>query len=416
MKYKPITAVNVFIDLGDKLQKVGRLQAIKRDIYFEYDAEFLTAKLEISPIHLPLKIGIGAVAAKPEPFEGLFGVFSDSLPDGWGRLLLDRQVKSSGVPPEKLTALDRLSHVGNFGMGALAYEPDRSEAPSKPPALDLQRLAEESRIVLEGENDEVFADLLAMSGSSAGARPKVMIGVSSDRKQLIHGRQTLPDDFEHWMIKFASRGDRKDCGAIEYAYSLMARDAGLDMTPTHLFPATSKNEIGYFGVKRFDRVGNERLHMHSLAGFIGADYTRHSLDYEHVLKATLSLTHHAKQVESMFRLSAFNVFAHNRDDHAKNFAFLMDAHGVWRIAPAYDLTFSAGPNGEHSTTIVGEGRNPTTEHLLQLAKRFSIKDIRAKQIIDQIRDATSRWPSFASEGGVSKTSTRDIRNALIGIG
>ena len=406
MKYQPVNLVHVSLDFGDHRHKVGRLALANRRIYFEYDAAFLKSGLPISPFKLPLKAG--ALACDDMAFEGLFGVFNDSLPDGWGRLLLDRQVRKHGIAPEQLTPLDRLTHVGTYGMGALVYEPDTSEKSAHPDAINLDKLAAETGEVLEGEAGDVFAELLGLSGSSAGARPKVMVGVNKDKKRIIHGQQQLPKSYAHWMVKFASGVDAKDIGAIEYAYSLMARAAGLEMMPTHLFPA--KKGAGYFGVQRFDRQGDKRIHMHTVSGLLHADHRLPSLDYEQIMRITLELTRNIKEVEKILRLAAFNVFAHNRDDHAKNFSFLMDEKGNWSVAPAYDLTFSGGPGGEHSTTIMGEGKNPDQTHLLKLSEKFSIKN--AETIIDQARAAIANWPKYADKAGVTKASKKSIADVI----
>lgn len=259
MKPAKVTRISVSLDFGSDVLKIGRLALIRNQIYFEYDASFLATRLQISPFHLPLKAG--AVSVPWTNFEGLFGVFNDSLPDGWGRLHLDRQVGKHGIHPDQLTALDRLAHVGRNGMGALTYEPDFSFR-RYPERIDLDHLAGRVKLI-EGEAEEVFEDLLSLSGSSAGARPKVLVGVSLDHSTLTHGLAPLPTGFESWLIKFNSRHDPRDMGAIEFAYSLMAKDAGIEMMPTHLFPAS--NGHGFFGVQRFDRDGTSRLHIHTTA-------------------------------------------------------------------------------------------------------------------------------------------------------
>lgn len=410
--HQPVSLVHVSLNFGDVDYKVGRLALVKRKIYFEYDPTFLKLNLDISPLKLPKHKD--AMFCDDAVFEGLFGVFNDSLPDGWGRLLLDRQVRKHGLAPEQLTPLDRLIHVGNYGMGALTYEPDISERLRLADAISLDNLATEAVEVLAGEAGDVFAKLLELSGSSAGARPKVMLGVSASRKKLIHGQQDLPQGYAHWMVKFASSTDAKDIGAIEYAYSLMARAAGLEMMPTYLFPA--KRCSGYFGVARFDRIGDQRLHMHTVSGLIHADHRLPSLDYEQIMRATLALTRNLQELEKILRLAAFNVFAYNRDDHAKNFSFLMDKKGSWRVAPAYDLTFSGGPGGEHSTTVMGEGRHPGKEHVLGLADKVGISKRLARAVIAEVQDAVQRWPSYAAESGVSKLSTRNIGAVITRLG
>ena len=402
MSYTPVDRINVLLGT----HKVGRLALIDRRIYFEYDPDFIATGLQISPYKLPLKAG--AVYCEETTFDGLFGVFNDSLPDGWGRLLLDRQMRRHGIPLEKLTPLDRLTHVGPHGMGALRYTPEVDTPALKEGTLNLDQLAQNSTQVLGGEVDMVLSELLALAGSSAGARPKIMAGISKNRKQLIHGQQQLPKGYTHWLVKFAARSDSKDSGAIEYAYSLMAKAAGIAMPETYLFPA--EQGTGYFGVQRFDRVANRPIHMLSLSGYLHADHRFPSLDYKEVLQATWLLTRHIEEVKNMFRLATFNVLAHNRDDHAKNFAFLMQEDGTWNLSPAYDLTFSAGPGGEQSTMVMGEGRSPGTTHLLKLAEAFDIKE--GHQIIDKVQGTIALWKTFADEAGVSATSKKQIARAI----
>ncbi|MEQ1829214.1 MAG: type II toxin-antitoxin system HipA family toxin [Pirellula sp.] len=406
MKYVPVKILNVFLAFGDTPLQVGRLALVRRKIYFEYSPSFIARGLEISPAKLPLQSG--AKAPVTEIFDGLFGVFNDSLPDGWGRLLLDRQVQALGIAPEKLGPLDRLTHVGNFGMGALVYEPCEPHVSKHPHQLDLDRLAEESTRIAQGE--QISTELLELAGSSAGARPKIMVGISDDATQFIHGQQDLPTGFEHWMIKFTSNQDREDAGNIEYAYSLMAKAAGIEMMPTKLFLA--KKGVGYFGVKRFDRVLTRRVHLHSVSGLIDANHQMPSIDYDHVLRATYFLTKNISEVKKAFRLSCFNVFAHNRDDHAKNFAYLMDEEGNWRLSPAYDLTFSGGPGGEHCTTVSGEGKHPAAEHLLLLASTFSIGAKEAKQIIEQVKSVVLDWKRYAEMASVARASATMITKEI----
>jgi len=412
MSYEPVNQVHVWVakDNADSKThlKLGRLAIKDRRIYFEYDSTFLECGLEVSPFKLPLKAGV--LVCEDRVFEGLFGVFNDSLPDGWGRLLLDRQVRRHGIAPEHLTPLDRLTHVGEHGMGALVYKPDVSDHISHGEYINLDHLAQESMEAIEGEAEEVIAELLDLSGSSCGARPKVMVGVSQGDKRIIHGRCTLPVGYSHWMVKFASLNDLKDIGAVEYAYSLMARAAGVDVMPTALFPA--KRGAGYFGVQRFDRQGESRLHVHTISGLLHADHRLPSLDYEMLMRATMALTRDVAQVHKMLRLAVFNILAHNRDDHSKNFSFLMSLTGTWTLAPAYDITFSGGPGGEHSTCIMGEGKNPGKEHIVKLAEKFSISSKDANRIISEIRDAISKWPAFADEAGVSKASKKMIANVI----
>lgn len=401
MNYAPVELLNVHLEAGER-RKVGRLAVSNRQILFEYDAAFLASGIQISPLMLPLKPGV--IVTPDTMFDGLFGVFNDSLPDGWGRLLLDRSVEKHGINRRQLTPLDRLTYVGSRGMGALSYEPDRSAVMPDDAPLALDRLAEEAAIVLAGENDEVFDELLRLNGSSAGARPKIVAQVNTGRDRIIHGAQALRAGYEHWIIKFPSSQDARDAGKVEYAYSLMARDAGVEMPETHLFPAKKKQ--GYFGARRFDRIGDARVHMHSLSGLIHADHRHPSLDYDTILRVALLLTRNVVEVERAYALACFNVLAHNRDDHAKNFSFLLNERNEWVFAPAYDLTFSYGPGGEQSTMVMGEGKQPGITQLRALAKKHGLK--RAPEILERIAQAVSHWKRHAECAGVSARSMRAI--------
>ena len=409
MTYSPTTLLTVYLDAGERW-KVGRLALRQREILFEYDPAFVASGIEISPFKLPLRTGV--VTAPDMKFDGLHGVFNDSLPDGWGRLLLDRTVEKHGVRRGQLNVLDRLAYVGQNGTGALSYEPDRSLEPGGEAAIALDRLAAESATVLAGESDEVFEELLRLSGSSGGARPKIVAQVSASKSRIIRGDGgRLKRGFEHWMIKFASSQDPRDVGAIEYAYSLMARDAGVEMPVTHLFRTRKR---GYFGVKRFDRQGDKRIHMHSLSGLIHADHRVPALDYTLILRVAMALTKNVEEVEKVYALACFNVLAHNRDDHSKNFSFLLNGlpkgKKEWVFAPAYDLTFSSGPGGEQSTMVMGEGRDPGVKQLVELGKAHSLK--KAERILSKARAAVARWKDFADEAGVSAKSMKEVAGAI----
>jgi serine/threonine-protein kinase HipA len=405
MAYSPLELLTVYLDARDQRRKVGRLAFKDRQVLFEYDASFIASGIEISPIKLP--VGPGVSVADTTIFDGLFGVFNDSLPDGWGRLLLDRTVEKHGIHRGQLNPLDRLAYVGRHGMGALSYEPELGLENTDDVPLVLDRIAEESAAVLAGENEEVFEELLRLNGSSSGARPKIVAQVSTDKKRIIHGQQELQSGFAHWMIKFPSSQDVRDMGAIEYAYSLMAKDAGVEMPETHLF-RTKRNK--YFGTKRFDRDGDARIHMHSHGGLIHADHRSPSLDYDTVLRVTLALTRNIQDAEKAYALACFNVLAHNRDDHVKNFSFLLNARNEWIFAPAFDLVFSYGPGGEQSMLVMGEGRNPGTAQLQALGKQHGIKN--APEILAKAERAVANWPQYAELADVSRKSTKDIAGKI----
>jgi len=405
--YKPVDEVKVGIDFGAGVKPVGRLAIRGQKIYFEYDTAFVESGLEISPLRLPLKSGV--TSFDPDPFEGLAGVFSDSLPDGWGKLLFERFMTSQGIDASSMTPLDMLAYVGKYGMGALVYEPDYGIEEGKD-AINLDLLAQESQEVLNGTSEEVLQELLTLNGSSAGARPKALIGVDKTRKKIVHGVSKLPKGYEPWLVKFANTQDGIDAGAIEYVYALMARDAGVHMPDTHLFP--TKRGAGYFAVKRFDRDGSKRIHMHTAGGLLHSNFRLPSLDYEGLIALTGRLTRDVREVEKMFRLAVFNVLAHNRDDHAKNFSFLMDEKGEWKLSPAYDLTFSSGVRGEQSTMVMGEGKTPGVEHLAKLGAEAQLPKAKVKQIIEQTKSALSGWKKLAKEYEVSKANISLIEGKM----
>jgi serine/threonine-protein kinase HipA len=370
---------------------MGRLALKDRKIFFEYSPEFLKTGLELSPLKLPLKSGV--IVCEDHLFEGLFGVFNDSLPDGWGRLLLDRKLMKLSLNPGDLSPLDRLRYVGTHGMGALVYEPEIGGIqPSS--HEDLDEISHEALQFQENQGDQFVEDLLDMNGSSAGARPKIL----------------TTREGKDWIIKFRSSLDPLDMGPIEYAYHLMAQEAGLTVPSAKVF--LSKKGPGYFGVQRFDRMQQKRLHMHTMSGLLHADHRIPNLDYETILRATLWLTKDVRESEKQFRAAVFNVLSHNRDDHAKNFSFLMDEKGAWKVSPSYDLTFSSGPSGEHCTTIMGEGKNPSLSHLLKLSEVGGMKKQNALQIIDEVKSSISKWQTHAQVSRVQPASLKRIQTAL----
>lgn len=387
--------------------EVGELVLDGGNIHFKFYPHFLERNISISPIKLPNDNGIQT--AGPVPFDGLFGVFDDSLPDGWGRLLLDRKLAEKQIPLHEVSPLDRLAFVGQSGKGALVYAPaqEQEDGVQENNLYDLDLLAHEMDIVIEGAPSDILDELYLLGGSSGGARPKIQVGYHSATDRLVTDQDHLPDGYEHWIIKFPSSLDKKDVANIEYAYYLMAKEAGIEMAECKLF--TGKSGQQYFGTKRFDRSGNHRLHMLSAAGLMHDDFRHSQMDYGHLMDGAFQLENHVEAYLKVLRLAAFNVFSHNRDDHSKNFSFLMDANGQWNLAPAYDLTFSYSSHGMHSTMVAGESKNPGVKHLLELAVVFSIK--RPMEIIDQVKESINQWPTFARESGVSENSLNEISAA-----
>ena len=294
------------------------------------------------------------------------------MPDGWGRLLVDRLFLKNKINPAEIDNLNRLAVVQESGMGALTYKPEhRFEAENS--IADYDILAQECSKILESQNSDILDELFQLGGSSGGARPKILISI----------------DNEDWIIKFPSSSDSKNIGEKEYQYSLCAKDCGINMTETRLFP--SKICSGYFGIKRFDRKNGKKVHMVSASGLLETSHRLPNLDYNTLMKLTLELTRNYQDIEQLFKLMCFNVFAHNRDDHSKNFSFLYDdTKKEWHLSPAYDLTYSYSFNGEHATTINGEGKNPTLDDILAVAKNIGLKEKFAKDIASDIQEKCSK--------------------------
>ncbi|EKF54623.1 HipA-like protein [Galbibacter marinus] len=408
MKYVSTNELKVGLDFNQNIIPVGRLAWRDYQIYFEYDQDFIVQGLEISPLKLPL--GSGLQVFNYRPFEGLPGVFNDSLPDGWGRLLFERYVRTQNLLPEDFTPLDRLAHVGKSGLGALVYEPDHSDDNTQGEGIDLDLLSQQTHEIMEGEADEVLKELINLNGSSAGARPKALIGLDNTKGRIISGKHNLPENYEHWIVKFANSTDGVDAGAVEYVYALMAKMASVEMMPVNLFE--SSIGAGYFATKRFDRMGNQRFHMHTASGLLHSDFRISSLDYEDLITLTGVLTKDIREVEKMYRLAVFNVLSHNRDDHSKNFSFLMDNKGEWKLSPAYDLTFSSGPRGQQSTMVMGEGQTPSTDHLVQLGIVANLERNKIDAIIQQTKYALNHWEVLAANHGVTKANIKLIKSRI----
>jgi len=350
-----VKVIEVYINGAE----VGRI-ALTPDLLcaFEYDLAYIAFGESISPFDLPLKSGL--FVAKRTPFYGGFGVFDDSLPDGWGALILDRYLKSKGFDSAKLTHLQRLALVGSRGRGALEYKPDYSESIADE-IISFDNLAIEAEKVLTADYDGDSLDALyRYGGSSGGARPKIFV--------KIEGKE--------WLVKFRAAIDPIDIGRIEYEYSLLAKKCGIIMPETKLF------ERKYFGVERFDRTPKGKIHTVSAAGLLNADYRVPSLDYLELLKLCHILTKNMEEVYALFRRMAFNVAIKNRDDHAKNFSF-QSVNGEWRLSPAYDLLPSSGFNGFHTTTVNGSGE-PTIDDMMIVAGKIGLNKLKAREIIREI--------------------------------
>lgn len=333
---------------------------------FEYNKNWLMEGFSISPLELPLKPGL--FVAKPQPFNGNFGIFEDSLPDGYGRYLLHKTLLKEGIDDRNLSALDKLSLVGNGGMGALTYEPHR-QVKMKEGRCDFDALQAKALEVLQEQQDTDAGLLLYNSGNSGGCRPKAIFS----------------DDEGHWLVKFRHIYDPKDMGQQEYHYNEVARKCGIDVPDFKLVGGK------YFATKRFDLTSSgERVHMATAGGLLCVSLSNPVLDYSNLLALTGYLTQSSKDVEEMYRRMVFNYLTGNKDDHCKNFSFVVKKDGLskwcWHLAPAYDLTLCAdGYNGQHATSVNGSGK-PTIQDFIAVGTKIKIAENRCREIIRQVQE------------------------------
>ena len=342
-------------------QLVGKIALTESGVCaFEYSPSFLQNGFSISPFELPLKSGV--FLAKPHPFNGNFGVFDDCLPDGWGMIILERYLQKKGVKPRTVSVLDKLSLVGTSGRGALEFRPDQSIFERNTiPYFDT--LANEAQQILSSATYTGMGveQLYMQGGSPGGARPKVFIIA----------------DNQEWLVKFRATYDAEDIGKTEYHYSLLAQKCGIEMPPTQLF------EAKYFGVQRFDRRATEKIHIASVAGLLNADYRMPCIDYFAIFQLCSLLTRNAQEMWKLYRLMVFNFIIANKDDHAKNFAFMYQ-NNEWKLAPAYDLLPSEGMNGYHTTTI-NDKIEPIRNDLIAVALKSGLDKSQAEQIFESIQ-------------------------------
>lgn len=340
-------------------------------IAFEYSDEFIQSGFSISPLSLPL-IKKLYLPKDYFTFQGLFGVFNDSLPDGWGRLIVDRYLSSKGINPHEVSLLDRLAVISDYGMGALEYKPEYEVIEFDNSSYDLDKLSKNCANLFEDKQVDNIDELFNMAGSSGGARPKVLVSYNN----------------EQWIIKFAGRNDISESGIMEYDYNTTAKECGIEVPEHKLFSSNICH--GYFGVKRFDRLNSKKIHMVSACGLLETSHRIPNLDYNQLMKLTFKITNSMEEVKKMYRLMVFNVLAHNRDDHGKNFSYIYDEmEKRYKLSPAYDLTYSFSINHEHATTINGKGRDISVGDMLDVAKKSDV-DIRfAKNVIKEIQEKTS---------------------------
>lgn len=367
-------SISKVLDVYYKNRHVGTLaEMADKRIAFQYDREWIRTGFSISPLSLPLSNEVFVPSERSiERFGGLFGVFSDSLPDSWGELLLDRYLSSIGISREKVSTLDRLAYIGTSGMGALEYIPakntDFDVIGSK---LNFDEIAKECGELLSSKLSDKIDVLFKLGGSSGGTRPKVF----------------LSEQGREWIVKFPAQNDPNISGKREYDYSLCAKKCGITMTETQL--VSSEVCEGYFKTERFDRQNGSKIFTTTFAALLEVDFRAPSCDYETFMKLIRGITKdNYADKEQMFKIMCFNVMTHNNDDHAKNFSFQYTEDRGWRLAPAYDLTYSDTYWGEHTTSVNGKGKDILDADFILIGTTAGIKESVCKEHIHTIKENT----------------------------
>ncbi|MBE6665543.1 MAG: type II toxin-antitoxin system HipA family toxin [Ruminococcaceae bacterium] len=398
-------------------------------IGFQYDKNFIPSGIEISPVRMPLSDMTYSFPNLPEiTFGGLPGLLADSLPDKFGNIVIKHYLESQGKTEDSLTVLEKLCYTGKRGMGALEYEPATTITDINED-IDLDALTKLAADVLsERESfhikykDNVIAQLMQGSSSVGGARAKTLIAWNPETNVIRSGQISAGKGFEYWLLKFDniennkdkdSESDNKEYTKIEYAYYLMAKDAGIKMSDCKLFKENGKS---HFMTKRFDRgPKGEKLHMQSLCAIAHMDFNSPRIySYEdafHVMRQ-LKLPH--PDFIQLYKRMLFNEYAKNYDDHTKNIAFLMDKKGIWRLSPAYDMTFSYKENSvwvnAHQMLINGKADKITKDDLLKVAGTIGLKKTEADKCIEQVKNAVAKWNSFAQEAEISLKNAENIKS------
>ena len=372
--------------------ELGTLADDGQDVLFQYAPQALARGLQLSPIRLPLRaLAYPDRRADYTQLHDVPGLIYDSLPDGWGYRLMHRRMKARGIDPNKVSTLDRLAYLGANTMGALTY------APALPDVFDgrdltLLDLAQEVQAVLVDDGHEVLAELARAGGSAGGARPKAVVYFNPDTAQMSTQASAVVGA-QAWLVKFPGSDDAPDSCALEALYAGVAHHCGLGMTPTRFFELPGGRSA--FATQRFDRRGEQCVHVHSLAGLLHANFQVPSVSYEDFFRVTRRLTRDQRELKKAVQRCVFNILMNNRDDHAKNLSFLLEADGNWQLAPPYDLTYCPGYKGEHFMDVAGEGAAPGRAHVLKAAKTAGLPVAAAAQAIDELLGCAT--PQLLSE-------------------
>lgn len=404
---------------------------------FEYDPDFARSGIEIAPLTMPLS---NRVYTFPElsrgTFYGLPGLLADSLPDKFGHVLIDAWLATQGRQPDSFNVVERLCYTGERGMGALEFAPATGPKARQASRIQIDKLVELASEILSHRNDlrasfadenreQALTDILRVGTSAGGARAKAVIAWNPSTNEVRSGQIPAGAGFEYWLLKFDGvQGNRdkepedpRGYGAIEYAYSLMARDCGIDISECRLF---EENGRRHFMTRRFDRLpGGEKLHMQSLCALAHYDFNMAGgYAYEQALLVIRRLGLPMRAIEEQFRRMVFNIIARNQDDHVKNIAFLMDKSGQWSLSPAFDVTYSFNPAGawtaSHQMTLNGKRDDFTMDDFKACAKAASMKRGRAETIVNEVRETVSRWKGYAEAAGLPVSMRERIQRTFRG--
>ena len=392
---------------------------------FQYDAEFARSGIELSPLTMPLSDRVYEFSTLPRnTFHGLPGLLADSLPDKFGNALIDAWLATQGRVPESFNAVERLCYTGTRGMGALEFAPVLGPKPRTATKIEIDALVRLAGEVLthrgdlqghfhEAGKEKALRDILRVGTSAGGARAKAVIAWNRATNEVRSGQIAAGEGFDYWLLKFDGVAGNKDkeledpkgYGAIEFAYHLMAKAAGITMSECRLL---EENGRRHFMTRRFDRIaGGAKLHMQSLCALAHFDFNHAgAYAYEQALLVLRRMNLPMAAVEEQFRRMVFNIVARNQDDHVKNIAFLMNQQGGWSLAPAFDVTYSYNPSGswtsKHQMTLNGKQDFFTREDVEACAKSALMKRGRAATIIEEVRAAVTRWPEFAAEARLAE--------------
>jgi serine/threonine-protein kinase HipA len=364
---------------------VGYLAQDNNDnVFFEYEDTFKALGLEISPLKLKTKETTIYRNRDDNFFQGLPGVIHDSLPDKFGNSIIEKYYNDKGIPNYKLSILQKLSYIGNSGMGALEFYPDNINNTSTLEILKIQHLVKEARDIITGKSQSAIPELMESGASAGGARAKAIISWNREKNIVKSGRLDCEEGFEQYLIKFdgvGETGKSEDYIKIEYIYMTIARELGLNVSNVELI---KERELSHLLVKRFDRVDNRKIHMHSLCGMTHTNFSDSGLySYEKYVHNVYNITMDINQTHKAILHMLFNIVSRNQDDHTKNFSFLMNEHGNWSTSPIYDLTYSygSGYTRSHQMTLNSKRDNFKREDILQLSRKYSLSDEDVTNII-----------------------------------